>query len=193
MTSWLIGNKQSEGLWILCFISWKGYSNVSQKTCRWMTDIVKIPTNNMIKMGEITDVEIYRLKIIFCHMTWSVQVSHRAVGVRTMHGLGTDLIWNLTIWLAEIRNHANLCAYRIMTSSNQNSFRVTGHLCGEFTGQRWIPLTKASDAELWCFRSSVPWINGWVNNRAAGDLRRHRCHNDVIVMVVEYFANGRRD
>ena len=25
-------------------------------------------------------------------------------------------------------------------------FRVTGHLCGEFTGHWWIPLTKASDA-----------------------------------------------
>ena len=26
------------------------------------------------------------------------------------------------------------------------------------------------------------WINGWVNNRDAGDLRRHRAHYDVIVM-----------
>ena len=26
------------------------------------------------------------------------------------------------------------------------------------------------------------WINGWVNNREAGDLRRHRGHYDVIVM-----------
>ena len=43
-------------------------------------------------------------------------------------------------------------AYSIMiTSSNGNIFRVTGHLCGEFTGPRWIPRTKASDAELWCF------------------------------------------
>ena len=25
------------------------------------------------------------------------------------------------------------------------------YLCGEFTGPRWIPHTKASDAELWCF------------------------------------------
>ena len=41
----------------------------------------------------------------------------------------------------------------MMTSSNGNIFRVTGHLCGEFTGPRWIPHTKASDAELWCF----PW------------------------------------
>ena len=27
------------------------------------------------------------------------------------------------------------------------------------------------------------WINGWVDNREAGDLRRHRAHYDVIVMV----------
>ena len=40
--------------------------------------------------------------------------------------------------------------YVMMTSSNGNVFRVTGHLCGEFTGPRWIPRTKASDAEL-CF------------------------------------------
>ena len=26
------------------------------------------------------------------------------------------------------------------------------------------------------------WINGWVNNRKAGDLRRHHAHCDVIVM-----------
>ena len=26
------------------------------------------------------------------------------------------------------------------------------------------------------------WINGWVNNREAGDLRRYRVHYDVIVM-----------
>ena len=36
----------------------------------------------------------------------------------------------------------------MMTSSNGNIFRVTGHLCGEFTGPRWIPHTKASDVEL---------------------------------------------
>ena len=45
-------------------------------------------------------------------------------------------------------------------------FRVTGHLCGEFTGHRWIPHTKASDAELWCFLwSASEWLSkqlwGW--------------------------------
>ena len=44
----------------------------------------------------------------------------------------------------------------MMTSSNGNIFRVTGHLCGEFTGARWIPHTKASDAEFWCFLWSAP-------------------------------------
>ena len=61
-------------------------------------------------------------------------------------------------------------------------FRVTGHLCGDFTGHRWIPHAKASDAELWCFLWSAPWINGWVNNRDAGDLRCHPAHYDVTVM-----------
>ena len=44
----------------------------------------------------------------------------------------------------------------MMTSSNENIFRVTGPLCGEFTGHQLIPLTKASDAELWCFLWSMP-------------------------------------
>ena len=27
------------------------------------------------------------------------------------------------------------------------------------------------------------WLNGWVNNGEAGDLRRHRAHYDVTVML----------
>ena len=36
----------------------------------------------------------------------------------------------------------------MMMSSNGNIFHITGPLWGESTGHRWIPLTKASDAEL---------------------------------------------
>ena len=50
----------------------------------------------------------------------------------------------------------NLIENFMMTSSNGDIFRVTGLLCGEFTGRRWIPPTKASDTELWCFRWSAP-------------------------------------
>ena len=67
----------------------------------------------------------------------------------------------------------------MMTSSNGNIFRVTGHLCGEFTGPRWIPHTMASDAELWWFLWSA---SESTIDRGAGDLRRNRAHYDVIVM-----------
>ena len=43
-----------------------------------------------------------------------------------------------------------------MTSLNWNIFRITGPLCGQIIGHRLIPLTKASDAELWRFLWPVP-------------------------------------
>ena len=46
---------------------------------------------------------------------------------------------------------------------------------GEFPTQR--PVTRSFDITLICAR-----IKGWVNNRKAGDLRRHQAHCDVIVM-----------
>ena len=68
----------------------------------------------------------------------------------------------------------------MMTSSNGNIFRVTGHLCGEFTGPRWIPCTKASDAELYVFfdlrlnkRLSKQWW-GWWFETLSHPLWRHR-------------------
>ena len=68
-----------------------------------------------------------------------------------------------------------------MMSWNGNIFRVTGPLCWEFTGHRWIHITKASGAELSCFL----W---WVNNRKAGDLRRHRAHYYVTLMSSIYIT-----
>ena len=46
--------------------------------------------------------------------------------------------------------------YSMVTWSNGNIFCVTGHLCGELTGPRWIPRTKTSDAELSCFLWYAP-------------------------------------
>ena len=89
-----------------------------------------------------------------------------------------------------IRLHYLIQWWPMMTSSNGNIFQVTGHLCGEFTGHRWIPRKKPSHAELWCFLWSAPWINGWVNNRGAGDLRRQHAHYDVTVMAyMRYLAS----
>ena len=35
------------------------------------------------------------------------------------------------------------------------------------------------------FSLILAWINGWVNNREAGDFRRRRAHYDVTVTVME--------
>ena len=72
---------------------------------------------------------------------------------------------------------SKLAVILMMTSSNENIFRVTGPLWGESTGHRWIPLAMASDAEF-----DVFFICTGANNRDAGDLRRHRAHYDVTLM-----------
>ena len=73
----------------------------------------------------------------------------------------------------------------MMTSSNESIFRITGHLCGEFTGHLWIPNTKASDAKLSLIILICVWINDLINNGEAGDLRRHRAHYDVPIMNID--------
>ena len=53
---------------------------------------------------------------------------------------------------------------------------------GEFPAQR--PVTRSFDVFF-----DLRLNNDWVNNREAGDLRRYRCHYDVIVMTF-YSMNG---
>ena len=84
---------------------------------------------------------------------------------------------------SDVHPFIHVCTMK--TSSNGSIFRVTGPfagnspISGEFLAQR--PVTRSFDITLICAR-----INGWVNNREAGDLRRYRVHCDVIVMLL-YF------
>ena len=50
----------------------------------------------------------------------------------------------------------------MIKSSNGNIFRVTDPLWGQSTTDRWIPLTKASAAELWYFLWSAPGHDFYV-------------------------------
>ena len=43
---------------------------------------------------------------------------------------------------------------------------------------RHLPLVRGIHRYLNC-----AWTNGWLNNRVTGDLRRHRAHYDVTVML----------
>ena len=65
-----------------------------------------------------------------------------------------------------------------MTPPNGNIFRISGHLCREFAGHRWIPGLFPAQRPVTLMFS----LNNWVNTREAGDLRRHRAHYDVTVM-----------
>ena len=78
-----------------------------------------------------------------------------------------------------IKSSPYWCHDVMSTSSNENILRITGLLCGEFTYQRWIPRTKASDAELWCFLWSAPkpklskqWRRRWFETPSCS-LWRH--------------------
>ena len=78
----------------------------------------------------------------------------------------------------------------MMTSSNGNIFRVTGPLCGKFTGHWWIPppppppppppthththTHKSQWRRALMFILNCAWINGLS--------KRHRAHYDVTVM-----------
>ena len=120
---------------------------------------------------------------IYCSLT----LTHRyeALSIqRQFRPQHTDNVPFLTT-IYERTSHKTYPSFRVafmMTSPNGRIFCVAGPLCEGFTGHRWIPRTKASEVELWCFIWSALWINGWVNNRVTGDLGRNRAHCDVTVM-----------
>ena len=80
--------------------------------------------------------------------------------------------------------------FTIMTSSNGSTFRVNGHLCGEFTDHRWIPSTEASDTELYVFfylrlnkrLSKQSW--GWWFETTSRPLWRH-CNTVKFSLLIQ--------
>ena len=84
-----------------------------------------------------------------------------------------------TLWKMVIscKQHLQMHFIDMMTSWNGNIFRVTGPLCGEFTGDRWIPLTEAGDQVTRSFdvvfhlRLNKQW--GWWFGTPLCSLWRH--------------------
>ena len=72
-------------------------------------------------------------------------------------------------WRVELgHQHANNCV---------KHFLVKFLKCREFTGHRWIPLTKASGAELWYFLWSPPEQTGELTLKT-------RVISDAIVLIM---------
>ena len=117
------------------------------------------------------------MKIIFLVQPWQIlSILHPTslanlvveVGTRHNHQMllqqGPEIYWNrnimsITVIIGSIevgQMHSFRCCPLYMMSSYGNIFHIAGPLRGESTGHRWIPLTKASDAELWCTLWSAP-------------------------------------
>ena len=79
----------------------------------------------------------------------------------------------------------------MMTSSNGNIFRITGHLCGKFTGPRWIshtrPVTRSFDVFFDMHpnkRLSKQWWDWWFETPPC-PLWRHRNYKDRLYYLTD--------
>ena len=75
----------------------------------------------------------------------------------------------------------------MMTSSNGNIFPVTGPLGGKSTGDRWISLKRASDAELWCFQEI------WNMSFGNFSYHEHRSHLWIASIFLFFLYNLSRN
>ena len=121
-----------------------------------MFSLICARINSWVNNGEAGDLRRHR-----AHYDVIVMIGHlvRAVTIKTSSTL-LVLCWDNQVVtggfpsqrdrtvesLSKSWRHHDIIPNHMMTSSNGNIFRVTGPLCGEFTGPRWIPRTKTSDA-----------------------------------------------
>ena len=129
-----------------CTVSQVSYTPILRT---WKTSIPVWISNHMPieTWNEITSIHSQSIKPLNLGMDKSFY--------HTLYSVITYACWDTALdtvsdW------HTDLVVKIIMTPSNGNIFCVTGHLCGEFTGRRRIPLTTDSNAELWCFLWTAP-------------------------------------
>ena len=84
---------------------------------------------------------------------------------------------------SQIKRHARKSLLTHDDVINGNIFRVSGLFV---RGIHWSPVNSPHKGQ-WLgaliFSLICAWINGLVKNCEAGNLRRHRAHYDVIVML----------
>ena len=139
-------------------------------------DLIAITLNYTILLGSNADIKpifVPIIKIIclgvflFFSSCWKNEPL-ATVSWNTLY----DWDHSIDLWYKRGRDliHPNLCFYSMKKNSvvrhddviKWKHLCVTGHLCGEFTGPRWIPHTKASDAELGCDLSVYYLRSFWV-------------------------------
>ena len=115
-------------------------------------------------------------------------VSSKLIFVWTMDEISTSssltsLVYNFCSYKLLVRDFLYIGYFYevfMMTSSNGNIFRVTGHLCGEFTG----PVTRNFDVffDLHLNKRLSKQSRGWRFETPSHPLWRHS--NEVLVSYV---------
>ena len=104
----------------------------------------------------------------------------------------SDIIWawqhlqgESTGWLQCLRNYTGTSAFTDVSSWWRHQMETFSALLALCAGNSTV-LVNSPHKGQWrralMFSLRCAWINDWVNNREAGDLRCHRGHYDVIVM-----------
>ena len=110
--------------------------------------------------------------------------------------------WLMVLWLLTSPGHQqrpliSLCWINKSLSSTRKNFNswwrhqmeTFSALLALCAGNSSVPVNSPHKGQwrgalMFCLICA--WINDWVNNREAGDLRRHRGHYDVNVMCTPY-------
>ena len=119
-----------------------------------------------------------------CHLKLTDEIQYKHV----LNGYQWVTCFSLYIQMLRNKN----TEISMMKSSNGNIFRVTGHLCGKFTGPRWIsrtmPVTRSFDVffdlRLNKRLSKQPW--GWWFETPAWSLWRHRNFGEIFDWTLGY-------
>ena len=83
--------------------------------------------------------------------------------------------------------------HNIWGNSNRKMlFKLSGHH-DDVRGNHRSPVNSPHQGQ-WrgalLFSSICAWINNWINNRGVGDLRRHRAHHNVTVMLPDIISDN---
>ena len=125
------------------------------------------------KGGDVWTTKRYQRKIYWC-----VLVIHGQCAANTTHMYEIKLLFVLWVFVRFINArlmHDDVIKWKHFPC------------CWPFVRGIYRSLVNYSHEGQCCgalmFSLICAWINGWVNNHTAGDLRRHRAHYDVTAMV----------
>ena len=90
------------------------------------------------------------------------------------------------VWAFNLNPEPSMCARNWSAAWRRHQMETFSEILDICAGNRRSSVNSPHKG-LWrgalMFSLICAWIKGWVNNGEAGDLRRHRAHYGVIVMV----------